>query len=330
MIIVKINLKSQSAMEFIVLASFMLLVMLGFFAVTSSNVLEAKEEGNRKIAEDIADFAYREIETAKSVNDGYTRVFAMPRRVNGVNYSVSITDNRELIVNYLGYEHVKFLPPNVTGNISKGLNKIKKINDIVYINSISGECSNGIDDDNDALTDTEDPDCYLSCNYLNPDNYVQDANEAGSCSCSNVAKCCAIGFGTHYSLFDSSCIAAQCWSACLPLPILTFKNNIQNIIRFYENGSVVLRGSLSQNTNPAATSDNEFIFKDRNGNAVAVVNLVTGNMIIKGSLQENQQALTPSASSNDFIVKANGNVISYVDESGNFLLKGTLTQNGNP
>ncbi len=331
MIIAKINLKSQSAMEFIILASFMLLVMFGFFAVTSSNVLEAKEEGNRKIAEDIADFAYREIETAKSVNDGYIRVFAMPRSVNGVSYNINITDNRELIVDYLGYEYVKFLPPNVTGNISKGLNKIKKINDIVYINSISGECSNGVDDDNDGLIDTEDPDCYLTCNYLNPDNFVQDANEADICSCSNVAKCCAIGFGTHYSLFDTRCIASQCWSACLPSPILTIKNNIQNIIRFYENGSVVLRGSLSQNTAPAATSDDEFIFKDRDGNAVAVANLVTGNMIIKGSLQENQQALTPSASSNDFIVKdSNAQVVSYVDESGNFFLKGALTQNGNP
>lgn len=126
--------KSQSATEFIVLASFMLLVMLGFFAVTSSKVLEAREEDNRKIAEDIAEFAYREIETAKSVNDGYARTFAMPQTVNGINYSISIIDNRELTVSYLGYEHVKFLPSNITGNIAKGSNKISKNNGVVLIN----------------------------------------------------------------------------------------------------------------------------------------------------------------------------------------------------
>ena len=126
--------KSQSAMEFIVLASFMLLVILGFFAVTSSRVLEAKEEGNRKIAEDIAALAYNEIEIAKSVNDGYIRNFVMPQTVNGVNYSISIIDNRELIVNYLDYEHVKFLPSNVTGNIIKGNNKISKNNGIIFLN----------------------------------------------------------------------------------------------------------------------------------------------------------------------------------------------------
>lgn len=126
--------KSQSAMEFIILASFMLLVILGFFAITSSRMLEARGEGNRKIAEEIADFAYREIEIAKSVNDGYERVFGMPQNVNGVNYSIKIVDNRELVVDYLGNEHVKFLPSNVTGNIVKGNNKITKSNGIVFVN----------------------------------------------------------------------------------------------------------------------------------------------------------------------------------------------------
>lgn len=127
--------KAQSAIEFISLASFMLLVILGFFAITSSRVLDAKEEGNRKIAEDIAEFAYNEIELAKSVNDGYTRVFDMPEKVNGVDYAISIIDGRELVTNYLGNEHVKFLPINVTGTIAKGKNKITKNNEVVFISA---------------------------------------------------------------------------------------------------------------------------------------------------------------------------------------------------
>lgn len=126
--------KSQSAMEFIILASFMLLVILGFFAVTSSSVLEAREEKNKKIAEDIASIAYREIEIAKSVNDGYTKTFTIPQTVNGIDYSIRIINDRELIVNYLGFEYIKFLPSNVTGNIVKGNNKISRNNGIIYIN----------------------------------------------------------------------------------------------------------------------------------------------------------------------------------------------------
>lgn len=130
----KYKLKSQSAMEFIVLASFMLLVILGFFAVTSTKMLDAKEEGNKKTAQDIVDFAYHEIEIAKPVNDGYTRFFEMPQTVNGINYSIGIIDNRELFVNYLGYEHIRFLSSNVTGNFVKGNNKISKSNGIIFIN----------------------------------------------------------------------------------------------------------------------------------------------------------------------------------------------------
>ena len=121
-------------MEFILLASFMLLAILGFFAVTSSRLLEAKEDGNRKIAEDIADFAYKEIDIAKSVSDGYARIFAMPLTVNGINYSISIIDNRELAVDYLGNEHIKFLPLNVTGNLLKGSNRISKSNGVIRMN----------------------------------------------------------------------------------------------------------------------------------------------------------------------------------------------------
>lgn len=121
-------------MEFIILASFMLVAIFGFFAVTSSRLLEARDDSNKKTAEDIAQLAYREMEIAKSANDGYSRIFAMPQTVNGVDYNITIIDNRELIVNYLGYEYVKFLPSNVTGTVARGNNKISKNNGIVSIN----------------------------------------------------------------------------------------------------------------------------------------------------------------------------------------------------
>ena len=125
---------AQSATEFIILTSFMFLVIVGFFALVSSKVLEAKEQTNLKIAQDIADFAYREIEIAKSLNDGYTRHFVMPKTVNGIKYNINIIDNKELIVNYTGYEYIKFLPANVSGKIKKGLNKISKNMTLIYIN----------------------------------------------------------------------------------------------------------------------------------------------------------------------------------------------------
>ena len=128
--------KSQSAVEFIILSSFMLLVIVSFFAIVGSRFLEARDESNRQISQDIAEYAYNEIELAKSMNDGYTRLFKISKRINGIGYSIQIIDNRELIVNYRDQEHVQLLPINVSGNINTGLNEIKKTNGVIYLRNI--------------------------------------------------------------------------------------------------------------------------------------------------------------------------------------------------
>lgn len=128
--------KSQSAMEFVSLASFMLVLIVAFFAVANSKVLEAKEQSNAKIAEDISELAYREIRIAQSVNDGYERAFTVPQTINGVDYSIKIIDDRELIVNYLGYEYTKFLPSNVKCITSAVCSNIKRKNTVSKINGI--------------------------------------------------------------------------------------------------------------------------------------------------------------------------------------------------
>ena len=307
MTIEKKYLKSQSALEFVFLASFMLLVILGFFSVASSKVLEAREEGNRKIAEDIANFASREIEIAKSVNDGYARIFVMPENVNNVEYCISIVDNRELVVNYVGYEHIKFLPSNVSGNISWGLNEIKKINGIVYLGTIQTiECNDRFDNDLDGKVDLADAGCINSS-----DN---DETNCGDAVCEGGENC---------AFCSSDC------GVCLNI-LLLMRDITSNVISFLDNGTVVLNGTLQQQVIPIATSDDEFIFKSSTGGNAAIINLITGNMLISGSLFQNQATLTPSTSNNFIVKDSSGNVVSYINELGNFYLKGPLIQNSIP
>jgi hypothetical protein len=299
--------KSQSAIEFVVLASFMFLVILVLLGIIGSTVIDANEEDNRKTAEDITEFAYKELETANSVSDGYVRTFSMPQTVNGIEYSISLVDNRELTVNYLGYEHVKFIHANVSGNLSVGTIQLNKIKGVVHVMVIS-ECSDGIDNDLDNLIDLLDAGC----------NNASDSDETncGDNRCEGPESCLSCSF--------------DC-GACFSPTTIIFKNSLSNVLRLDENGNAILKGALQQNTNPLETPDDEFIVKDAVNGNLAIVNLATGNMAIKGTLKENQGILSPSPAEDNFVIKDSGSgVLGYVDSSGNLFLKGTFTENGSP
>src|SRR3989344_6375096 len=223
--------KAQSAVEFIFLASFMLLVIVGFFAVTSSKTLEAQEEGNKKIAETIADLAYKEIEIAQSVNDGYIRYFTMPPTINGVIYSIEIIDDKELVVRYADYEYVRFMPSNISGNISIGINKITKANGVVYLRNFA-ECDDKIDNDGDNAVDLSDIGCT--------DKTDSDESNCGDARCEGFEMC-------------SNCIA-DC-GICQTIGQFFLRNNLFNVMSFSNDGHVVLRGALTQNPNPQQTAD---------------------------------------------------------------------------
>lgn len=249
----KIYCKSQSAVEFITLASFMLLVVLGFLAVISSNLLEARTESDRKIAEDIADFAYREIDMAKSFNNGYARSFNLPQTVNGISYSINITDNRELAVNYLDYEFVRFLPPNVIGNISKGDNQIVKRDGIVYINS----------------TPVQLPPALLSLILKN--------NGVTSISFDNNGNVVTKGV-----LTDNSNPAGTSADEL----IIINSNGVTVAVLNINTGDITLRGTLFQNqASLAPSSSSNFIVKDASGNVIDYID-ESGNFYLKGTLTQ--------------------------------------------
>ena len=91
--------------------------------------------------------AKNEIDLAKYVEDGYSRIFQLPTLVNGKEYNIKILSNRELVVNYFDKEHILFLPEKICGDIYIPTNEIDKENGVVCINSNldSIQCKNAED-----------------------------------------------------------------------------------------------------------------------------------------------------------------------------------------
>jgi len=305
--------KSQFALEFTVLIAFMLLIFLGFFATTSSKILSAKDEENRLIAEELANFVLDEIKLAVSVSDGYYRVFEIPRRAKGSVFNISIIENTELVVVFREFEYVAFLPDNVVGNVEVGTNEIRKNDGIIFLSNIA-ECDDGIDNDGDTLVDEDDAGCHPNNIITNPyDPTDNDESNCGDSVCEGFESC----------LFCST----DCGTCFVPGTFILKAGS--NSMSISNNGDVILKGILHQNQNNIneAPGQDEFIMMDSLGEKiVALVRLNNGNMFIKGRLFELQTTLDPSDSSNDFIVKnSNGEVVAYISDSGNFYLKGTLT-----
>ena len=135
--------KSQSSIEFVILIAFMLMVAVTFFAFTTNKVSETSGDANIQLAEDIADIPFKEVMFAKTVSDGYSRVFTMPSQINNKPYQIAIIGNHEIVVNFSGIEAVKFLPDNVSGYLTFGDHLITKEKGNITItpiqNSAKGE-----------------------------------------------------------------------------------------------------------------------------------------------------------------------------------------------
>jgi hypothetical protein len=127
--------KGQSAFEFLLIISFMSLIFISLFALASEKLGETKEGRVMQTAGEIAGLIVSQVELAQTLSDGYSSEFIFPQTVEGSSYSITMIDGREVVVLFLGYEHVSFLAVNVTGNATFGENRIAKRNGRVYLNS---------------------------------------------------------------------------------------------------------------------------------------------------------------------------------------------------
>lgn len=127
----KFYLKSQTAMEFIILAGFLLFFFIAVLGVASSNAYDLNRERAIIIGEDLATKVQKEINLAARVVDGYSREFTLPAKLGQKEYNISIIGN-EVIITSGQNDFWRVIPP-VIGNITQGRNTINKTNGIIYI-----------------------------------------------------------------------------------------------------------------------------------------------------------------------------------------------------
>lgn len=131
----KTHRKSQSSMEFFTLVGLAFVAVIIFVAVSANEVKEFRDQKEFFLIKDLALKLQKEVSIAASVEDGYERIFNLPDKLeNIVDYSMRIRNNTITINSSKTVFSVAIV--NVTGDFTKGSNKIEKRNNgRIYVNT---------------------------------------------------------------------------------------------------------------------------------------------------------------------------------------------------
>ena len=124
--------KSQAAVEFLIVLGFVLFFFVLFFIALNQNMSEKYREEEEIVVKNLALSIQDEINLASGATDGYSRQFKIDETLYGRTYYINIIDERI----YIRTEKAAISLPvsNLTGNIKIGINVIKKENGRVYLN----------------------------------------------------------------------------------------------------------------------------------------------------------------------------------------------------
>jgi len=93
-----------------------------------------------------------------------------------------------------------------------------------------------------------------------------------------------------------------------------------------DSGTLIMKGSLMENSTPADTGGSDFLVRDSEGALVAAMDS-GGNLVIAGSLHAGQSSLSPPEGS--FVVKNHSReTVGYVSPTGDLYLKGRVVDDG--
>jgi len=134
---------AQGSIEFLILTGVIVLFLTLFFLAIQEGNAERFNDEKRIYVQNVAFSIQDELNIALKSSNGYMRRFEIPEKILGLDYEAELTENviyvelteNVIYVKTFDGKHAIALPiTNVTGQIVKGTNLIKKENNTVFIN----------------------------------------------------------------------------------------------------------------------------------------------------------------------------------------------------
>jgi hypothetical protein len=129
------KIKGQSAIELIILIGAAILFFLGFLYAVQLNIGDRTGERRDFLVRETALAVQDEINLAGESLDGYHREFEVPLFILGNDYDIRLIDSFVFVNTTDGKHATSYRVLNVTGDIQKGANSIRKEDGVVYLNT---------------------------------------------------------------------------------------------------------------------------------------------------------------------------------------------------
>jgi hypothetical protein len=126
--------KAQSAIEFMILVGFLLVAFVIFLSIVSENLRDKANERQNLQIKEIALGVKVEVDLAAESSDGYVRSFSIPIKIYGADYDISVNEGFVSINTGDGGHALSLSLANVTGQVLKGENIIRKEDGVVLLN----------------------------------------------------------------------------------------------------------------------------------------------------------------------------------------------------
>jgi hypothetical protein len=128
--------KGQGSIEFVILGGVMFFVIIGMTTVIQVRLGGVYKDRLYNSMEALGNVINTEIRLARAASSDYSREFFLPFEVGDYNYSLTMYDKSEVVIQTGEIDYVLFLDVNVSGDIGKGRNIISKQNDDITITYI--------------------------------------------------------------------------------------------------------------------------------------------------------------------------------------------------
>jgi len=125
--------RGQTSIEIILLMGFLFFVFLIFLGFFNARLSESNDEKESILLRDVSQQIQNEVRLAYNTEEGYSRKFTIPERLDSrIDYDIQVIGD-SLLTNTSKYQYVLSIP-SITGAVVKGENQIKKVNGTIVVN----------------------------------------------------------------------------------------------------------------------------------------------------------------------------------------------------